>query len=132
MKDISELNLPQDLKYSDDHEWAKKEGDTIIIGITDYAQDQLVEVVFAELPELGDDFNKGGEFGSLESVKAVSELYMPVSGEIVAITEALEDNPDLVNESCYNDAWLIKVKPSDVSELNQLLDFTTYLDMLQN
>lgn len=132
MKEISELNLPQDLKYCDDHEWAKKEGDSIIIGITDYAQDQLGEVVFAELPELGDVFNKGDEFGSLESVKAVSEIYIPVSGEITAVNEALEDNPDLVNDSCYNDGWLIKVSPSDASELDQLMDCTAYLDMLQN
>jgi len=131
MKDISDLNLPDDLKYSKDHEWAKLEGDIVTIGINDYAQDQLGEIVFVELPEEGDTFSKGDEFGSVESVKAVSEIYIPISGEIVEINEDLEDAPEQVNESCYSGGWLIKVKPENSSELDALLDKASYLDMLK-
>lgn len=131
MKEISDLNLPEELKYTEDHEWAKIEGDTVTIGINDYAQDQLGEIVFVELPEAGDTFSKGDEFGSVESVKAVSEIYIPISGEIIEVNEDLEDAPELVNESCYDGGWLIKVKPNDVSELDKLLDKAAYLDMLK-
>ncbi len=131
MKDISDLNLPDDLKYSKDHEWAKLDGDIVTIGINDYAQDQLGEIVFVELPEEGDTFSKGDEFGSVESVKAVSEIYIPISGEIVGINEDLEDAPEQVNESCYEGGWLIKVKPENSSELDALLDKASYLDMLK-
>ncbi len=131
MKDISDLNLPDDLKYSKDHEWAKLDGDIVTIGINDYAQDQLGEIVFVELPEEGDTFSKGDEFGSVESVKAVSEIYIPISGEIVGINEDLEDAPEQVNESCYDGGWLIKVKPEDPSEFDALLDKASYLDMLK-
>ncbi len=131
MKDISDLNLPEDLKYSKDHEWAKLDGDIVTIGINDYAQDQLGEIVFVELPEEGDTFSKGDEFGSVESVKAVSEIYIPISGEIVGINEDLEDAPEQVNESCYEGGWLIKVKPEDPTELDALLDQVAYLDMLK-
>ncbi len=131
MKDISDLNLPDDLKYSKDHEWAKLDGDIVTIGINDYAQDQLGEIVFVELPEEGDTFSEGDEFGSVESVKAVSEIYIPISGEIVGINEDLEDAPEQVNESCYEGGWLIKVKPENPSELDALLDKVSYLDMLK-
>jgi len=131
MKEINDLNLPDTLKYSDDHEWAGPSGDIVTIGINDYAQDQLGEIVFVELPETGDTFSKGDEFGSVESVKAVSEMYIPISGEIVEINEGLEDAPELVNESCYDDGWLIKMKPSDPSEFDSLMDKAAYLDMLK-
>jgi len=131
MKEISDLNLPDDVKYTKDHEWTKQDGDTIMIGINDYAQDQLGEIVFVELPEPGDTFSEGDEFGSVESVKAVSEMYIPVSGEIVEINESLEDAPELVNESCYEDGWIIKVKPDDISQLDNLMDKANYLDMLK-
>jgi glycine cleavage system H protein len=131
MKEINDLNLPEDVKYSDDHEWAKLDGDAVTIGINDYAQDQLGEIVFVELPETGDTFSKGDEFGSVESVKAVSEIYIPISGEIVAVNEALEEAPELVNESCYEGGWLIKVKPEDLSELDALMDKAAYLQMLK-
>ncbi len=131
MKEINDLNLPEDLKYTKDHEWAKNSDGVITIGINDYAQDQLGEIVFVELPEVGDTFEKGDEFGSVESVKAVSEIYMPVAGEIVEINEALEDAPELVNESCYDNGWLIKVKIDDTSEFEALLDKGAYLDMLK-
>jgi len=131
MKEINELNLPENLKYSKDHEWAELKNDVVTIGINDYAQDQLGEIVFVELPEEGDTFEKDDEFGSVESVKAVSEIFMPVSGEIVEINEALEDAPELVNESCYEKGWLIKVKLDDISQLDDLLDRGAYLEMLK-
>ena len=131
MKEMNELNLPDDLKYTKDHEWAKLSGEIVTIGINDYAQDQLGEIVFVELPEVEDTFSEGDEFGSVESVKAVSEIYIPISGEIVEINEALEDAPELVNESCYDEGWLVKVKPSDLSELDNLLDKEAYLAMLK-
>jgi glycine cleavage system H protein len=131
MKDINELNLPEDVKYTKDHEWAKADGDTVTIGINDYAQDQLGEIVFVEMPAVGDSFSAEDEFGSVESVKAVSEMYMPISGEIVAINEDLEDAPENVNEDCYQSGWIIKVKPSDPSEMDALMDKAAYLEMLK-
>ena len=131
MKEINDLNLPDDVKYTKDHEWAKLSNDIVTIGINDYAQDQLGEVVFVELPEIGDTFSKGDEFGSVESVKAVSEIYIPVSGEIMEINEGLEDAPELVNTDCYKEGWLIKVKPENISEMDNLMDKPAYLDMLK-
>ncbi len=131
MKEINDLNLPEDLKYTKDHEWAKLSDGVVTIGINDYAQDQLGEIVFVELPETGDTFEKDDEFGSVESVKAVSEIYMPVAGEITEINEALEDAPELVNESCYDDGWIIKVKIDDISQFEALLDKGAYLDLLK-
>lgn len=131
MKELHELNLPEELRYSDDHEWARIEGDTVKIGVSDYAQDQLGDIVFAELPEVGDSFEKGDEFGSLESVKAVSELYIPVGGEIVAINDAvLEDAPESINEDPYG-AWIIEVKPADKAEYESLLSAAEYLETLK-
>jgi glycine cleavage system H protein len=131
MKEISELNLPEDVKYTKDHEWAKLEGETVTIGINDYAQDQLGEIVFVEMPEKGDTFSQEDEFGSVESVKAVSELYIPISGEVVTVNEALEDAPERVNDDCYAGGWIIKVKPDDLSEMDNLMDKAAYLDMLK-
>ncbi|SDU60081.1 glycine cleavage system protein GcvH [Desulfobacula phenolica] len=131
MKEINDLNLADDVKYTKDHEWAKLSGDTVTIGINDYAQDQLGEIVFVELPEIGDTFSIGDEFGSVESVKAVSEIYIPISGEVVKINESLEDSPEMVNESCYDNGWIIKIKPDDVSQLDNLMDKAAYLEMLK-
>ena len=131
MKEINDLNLPDGVKYTKSHEWANLSGGIVTIGLNDYAQDQLGEIVFVELPETGDTFSKGDEFGSVESVKAVSEIYIPISGEIVGINENLEDAPELVNESCYDKGWLIKVKPDDVSQLDDLLGKVAYLDILK-
>ncbi|MBU0972216.1 MAG: glycine cleavage system protein GcvH [Proteobacteria bacterium] len=131
MKEISDLNFSENVKYTKDHEWAKLSKDIVTIGLSDYAQDQLGEIVFVELPEVGDIFTKGDEFGSVESVKAVSEVYLPVSGEVVEINAALEDNPELVNEDCYEGGWLIRLKPDDLSELDDLMDKAAYLDMLK-
>ena len=131
MKEINELQLPEDLKYADDHEWAKAQGDTVRVGISDYAQDQLGDIVFVELPEVGESFEKGAEFGTLESVKAVSEIYMPVGGEIVAVNDTLEEAPEKVNNSPYGDGWLVEIKLSNPQELEQLMDKAAYLDMLK-
>ncbi len=131
MKEIDELNLPDDLHYSKDHEWARLEGDKVIIGIDDYAQDQLGDIVFVELPEVGTTFSKGEEFGTVESVKAVSELFMPIGGEILAINSALEETPEHVNNNPYNEGWMIEVKPSDVAEMDVLMDKNAYIKMLK-
>jgi len=131
MKEINDLNLPDDVRYSDDHEWAKAEGETVKIGITDYAQDQLGEIIFVEVPEVGDTLDKGANFGSLESVKAVSDIVMPVGGEVLAVNTALEDAPELLNQDPYSGGWIIEIKPGDPSELDQLMDKYAYLDMLK-
>jgi glycine cleavage system H protein len=130
-KDISELNLPDDVRYTEDHEWAQQEGDAVKVGITDYAQDQLGDIVFVELPEPGETFGKGDEFGTLESVKAVSELFMPIDGEILAVNEALEDAPELVNSEPYGGGWMVKIKPDDSSALDALMDKAAYLNVLK-
>ncbi|MGA6927618.1 MAG: glycine cleavage system protein GcvH [Desulfosarcina sp.] len=131
MKAISELKLPEDLNYTDDHEWAKKTGDVVRIGISDYAQDQLGDIVFVELPEVGSTFDKGEEFGTVESVKAVSELYMPIGGEVTAVNEALADAPETVNSDPYEGGWMIEVKASDSAELDALKPHADYLEMLK-
>ena len=131
MKEINELSFPEDVRYAESHEWVKATGDTARIGITDYAQDQLGDIVFVELPDVGESFEKGAEFGTVESVKAVSELYLPVSGEIVAINEALEDAPELINDTPFSDGWMIEVKLDDSSELDALMDKDAYLSTLK-
>jgi len=131
MKEISELNFPDDLKYTEDHEWSKLENGEVTIGICDYAQDQLGDVVFVELPQVGDAFDKGQEFGTVESVKAVSELFIPLGGEVTAINENLEDTPELVNSEPYTGGWMVKLKPADASELDGLMTKDAYLDLLK-
>ncbi len=131
MKQISELNFPEDARYTDDHEWVKENGDVIRIGITDYAQDQLGDIVFVELPEVGSSLSKGDVFGTVESVKAVSELYMPVSGEVSAVNETLEDHPELVNTEPYESGWMIEINPGDPAGINALKSKAEYLGMLK-
>ncbi|MDM8537814.1 glycine cleavage system protein GcvH [Desulfobacterales bacterium HSG17] len=130
-KDIGELILIDGIKYAKDHEWAKQEGDKIVIGISDYAQDQLGDIVFVEVPEIDSEFEKGDEFGTVESTKAVSEIYMPVGGRVSAVNEALEDDPELVNKSPYEDGWIIMIEPKDLGELDELMDKDAYLNMLK-
>ena len=122
---MSEPNIPEDLRYSTDDEWARN-GDSITIGITDYAQEQLGDIVFVELPEVGVSIEKGATFGVIESVKAVSDLYAPISGTVSAINEELVDNPERVNEDCYGGGWIIQVTPSTAVELDALLDAGAY------
>jgi len=131
MKELNELVLPEDLRYSESHEWTKADGNNLKVGISDYAQDQLGDIVFVELPEVGDTLDKGAEFGTVESVKAVSELYMPIGGEIVAVNAALEESPELINNTPYTDGWMIEVKPNDAADLDGLLTKDAYLKTLQ-
>ena len=131
MKAISDLNFPDDIRYTASHEWAQPAGDTVKIGITDYAQDQLGDIVFVELPETGQSFAKGAEFGTVESVKAVSELYMPIAGQIAAANLSLEDAPEMANNSPYSDGWMVEVKPDDPAELDSLMTKEAYVDSLQ-
>ena len=130
MKELSELIFVEGLRYTDDHEWVTAKGDTLKVGITDYAQDQMGDIVFVEVPEVGDTLSKGDEFGTIESVKAVSELYLPISGEVVAVNEDLEDDPELVNKDPYKN-WLVEIKPSDPSELEGLLTLDAYKEILK-
>ena len=131
MKELDELNFPDDVHYAKSHEWARSEGDRFKVGISDYAQDQLGDIVFVELPEVGDTFGKGEEFGTVESVKAVSELYMPVAGEVVAINETLEDAPEKVNNTPYGDGWMLEIKADNPAELDDLMDNNAYIDTLK-
>ncbi len=130
MKELDELILPDDLGYTKEHEWAKLEGDLVVIGISDYAQDQLGDIVFVEMPEEGDSFSAGEEFGTLESVKAVSELYIPLSGEVVAVNEELEDSPELLNRDPYGN-WIIKIKADELEDMDKLMDHDSYLKILE-
>lgn len=120
------MNLPTELRYSKEHEWVKTEADKVRIGITDFAQSELGDIVFVELPEVGDEIEVGESFGSVESVKTVSELYAPVSGTVIEVNEALEDNPEYVNESPYEQAWMIVVELSDETELEELMTAEAY------
>lgn len=130
MKELNELHLPDDIRYTNEHEWARLSGDTARIGVSDYAQDQLGDIVFVELPAVGDTIAKGEVFGTLESVKAVSELYLPLSGEVVAVNTALADAPELINQDPYA-AWIVEVRPTDTGEYDQLLSAAAYLDLLR-
>ncbi len=120
------MSLPNDLSYSKEHEWVRKEGSDARIGITEFAQSELGDIVFVELPEVGDEIEINEPFGSVESVKTVSELYAPISGTVVEVNEDLEDNPEFVNESPYEKAWMIVVEPSDDAELDDLLSAEAY------
>lgn len=120
------MDTPQDRKYSTDHEWVMVEGDQATIGVTDYAQDQLGEVVYVDLPSVGDTLDAGDSFGEIESVKSVSELFSPVSGEIIEINEALVDAPETVNDDAYEDGWMIRVKMDDPSQIAGLLEAEAY------
>ena len=131
MKSVEELDLPEDYRYADDHEWAKLDGDKVRVGLDDYAQDQLGEIVYVELPQVGAVFQKGDVFGMVESVKAVSDCYMPVGGEVVAVNSALEDSPQLINQSPYDDGWMIDVKPADIAEMDTLYTREGILEKLK-
>ncbi|MGG3955514.1 glycine cleavage system protein GcvH [Bhargavaea massiliensis] len=124
------MNVPKELRYSQEHEWARVEGNTVRIGITDFAQSELGDIVFVELPEVGAQLTANEPFGSVESVKTVSELYAPISGKVVAVNEELNDNPEYVNESPYDKAWMIVIEPSDLSEVDNLLTAEQYEQMI--
>lgn len=124
------MSIPNELKYSAEHEWLRVEDNRAKIGITDFAQSELGDIVFVELPEVGDEVTANEPFGSVESVKTVSELYAPVSGKVVEINEELDDAPELVNEDPYGKAWMITIELSDPSELNNLMDANKYEEMI--
>lgn len=130
MKELHELKFKDELRYTEDHEWVTTSGNTLKVGISDYAQDQLGDIVFVELPEVGATFDKGEEFGTLESVKAVSELYLPVGGEIVAVNEDLADSPELINQDPYTN-WIVEIRPADKGEVKELMTVDAYQDMLK-
>ena len=124
------MSIPKDLRYTQEHEWVKVEGNKVRVGITDFAQNELGDIVFVELPEVGDTVAIDEPFGSVESVKTVSELYSPVSGTVVEINEALSDSPEFVNESPYENAWMIVIELSNESEVEALLTAEAYEELI--
>jgi glycine cleavage system H protein len=125
------MNVPQDLKYTQDHEWIRVDGDFAFVGITDFAQSNLGDIVFLEIETVGESLSKGEAFGNIEAVKAVEELYMPVSGEVMEINPVLETSPEVVNKDPYGEGWMVKIKLSDSTELDTLLTpdaYTTLID----
>ncbi|MBT3754180.1 MAG: glycine cleavage system protein GcvH [Flavobacteriaceae bacterium] len=124
------MEIKSELKYTKDHEWIQIEGNDAIIGITDYAQSELGDIVFVEIETIGDDLKKEEIFGSVEAVKTVSDLFAPLSGKIIEINEALEDNPELVNNDPYGEGWIIKMEIKDLSEIEDLLDADSYKDLI--
>ena len=120
------MNIPAELKYTKEHEWVRVEGDVAVIGITDFAQSELGDIVYVEIETIGETLDKDEVFGSVEAVKTVSDLFMPVSGEILEFNEGLESNPEAVNSDAYGEGWMIKVKLSDASEIDGLMDAAAY------
>ena len=128
------MNIDSDARYQKSHEWVKKDGDILVCGISDYAQDSLGDIVFVELPETGKAFNQGEAFGVIESVKAASDVYMPIGGEITEVNEALKDKPEIINSDPFGEGWVIKIKPSDESQLDDLMsseDYSSYVEGLE-
>lgn len=125
------MSIPKDLRYSEEHEWVKVEGNLVKIGITDFAQHELGDIVFVELPEVGDEIKADEPFGSVESVKTVSELYAPISGKVVEVNEELGDSPEFVNESPYENAWMIVIEASDLNEVEKLMTPEQYEEMIK-
>ncbi|MEL7563275.1 MAG: glycine cleavage system protein GcvH [Dehalobacterium sp.] len=130
-KTIEELIFNNDIYYHGEHTWAKVKDDKVIVGITDYAQDQLGEIIFIELPVVGDEYSQGDVFGQAESAKTVSSLYMPISGKVSTINENLEDNPEIVNNDPYKTGWMIVVEPQQLEELEKLLSKDGYINLLK-
>ena len=120
------MEFPEDYKYSKEHEWVLVEGQVATVGITDFAQDQLGDIVFVELPAVGDKVSKEDAFGVVESVKAVSDIYAPVSGKVLEVNDDLPENPEMLNEDAYGDGWIIKIEMSDLDELNDLMTAAEY------
>ena len=125
------MEFPEDLRYSKEHEWARVDRESVIIGISDHAQEQLGDIVFIELPQEGDNVAKDDAFGVVESVKAVSDIYAPISGEVIEVNEILIDSPELINEDPYGEGWMVKIKCSDVSELDSLMSASEYTEYLK-
>jgi glycine cleavage system H protein len=130
---VADYEIPETLLYTNEDEWVRREenGDEVVIGVTDFAQSQLGDIVFVELPEPGSETEAGVPFGTIESVKAVSDLFSPLSGEVIAVNDGLEDAPEQVNESCYEEGWLIRLRPSAPEELDDLLDANAYRESVE-
>lgn len=126
------MNFPENLKYTKEHEWISIDGDIATVGVTEFAQSELGDIVFVEIETEGETLDKDEVFGTIEAVKTVSDLFMPISGEIIEINEALEDAPESVNESPYESGWMIKIKISDASEIDNLMDSSTYKGLIGN
>jgi glycine cleavage system H protein len=124
------MNVPNDLRYSKEHEWVKVDGDVAFVGITDFAQSELGDIVFVEIDTVGDSIEADEIFGTIEAVKTVSDLFMPVSGEVLEFNEKLEDEPELVNSDAYEAGWLVKIKLSNTNQLDGLMDAAAYKDMI--
>ncbi len=124
------MNVPNEFKYTQDHEWIKLDGDIATVGITDFAQQELGDIVYVEVETVGEEINKEEVFGSVEAVKTVSDLFMPISGEVLEFNENLEMNPEKVNEDPYGDGWLIKIKMTDISETDDLLNSEDYISLI--
>lgn len=124
------MTVPKNLKYTTEHEWVRVEGDEIVIGVTDFAQGELGDVVFIEIETLGETLAKGDTFGTIEAVKTVSDLYMPVDGEVLEVNSALEDTPELVNSEPFNGGWMIRVKMNDPSQLDDLIPEDEYMKLI--
>lgn len=124
------MNIPDNLKYTKDHEWVRLEGDEAFVGITDYAQGELGDIVFIEVETVGEQLEKGETFGTVEAVKTVSDMFMPISGEVLEFNEELQDKPETVNNDPYGKGWIVKIKPSDLAELNDLLDAAAYQELI--
>ena len=120
------MNFPNNVKYTKEHEWIRVEGDIAYVGISDYAQEQLGDIVFVDIPTEGETLEKGEVFGTIEVVKTISDLFLPVAGEVLEQNEALADNPELVNQDPYGKGWLVKIKPNDANDINDLMDAEAY------
>ncbi|WP_294538001.1 glycine cleavage system protein GcvH [uncultured Bacteroides sp.] len=120
------MNFPQNLKYTSEHEWIRVEGDMAYVGITDYAQEQLGDIVFVDIPTVGETLEANEVFGTIEVVKTISDIFLPVAGEVLEQNEALEENPELVNKDPYGEGWLIKIKPTNLADIDDLLDAEGY------
>ncbi len=125
------MSIPAELKYTQDHEWVRVEGDIAVVGVTDFAQGELGDVVFVEIETEGETLDKGETFGTVEAVKTVSDLFMPVGGEVSEFNEALADDPELVNKDPYGEGWMIKIKVADAAELDELMDAEAYKAMIE-
>ncbi|WP_317168663.1 glycine cleavage system protein GcvH [Mangrovibacterium lignilyticum] len=125
------MNLPENLKYTKEHEWVRVEGDVAVVGITDFAQGELGDIVFVEIETVGETLALGETFGTVEAVKTVSDLFMPVGGEVLEFNSALEDSPELINKDAYGEGWMVKVKIEDAAQLDELMDAAAYTAMLE-
>ena len=124
------MNVPDDLKYTTEHEWIRVDGDEIVVGVTDFAQGELGDVVFVEIETKGETLSKGDTFGNIEAVKTVSDLYMPLDGEVVEVNSVLEDTPEIVNSQPFGDGWMVRIKMSDPAQLEELLSAEKYRELI--